>query len=47
MAAKTWMIRGVDKDTKRKIRGFAGANDIVIAEALKRLVEAGEKALAK
>ena len=45
MAKDQWFIRGVDEATKRAVRVFAAQHDITMAEALKRLVEAGEKAL--
>ena len=38
MAAQDWLIRGVDEATKRKIRAYAGANGLSIAEALKAIV---------
>ncbi len=33
------------KATKRIVKAYAGGNDILLMEALQRLVEAGEKAL--
>jgi len=34
-----WMIKHVDGELKRKVKGYAGAHGMTIAEALKRLVD--------
>jgi hypothetical protein len=38
MAENQWFIRGVDEATKRKIKAYAAANGLSIAEALKAIV---------
>ncbi|HVB24084.1 MAG TPA: hypothetical protein VNG51_19255 [Ktedonobacteraceae bacterium] len=38
MARTIWQIENYDEATRRKVKAFAGANGLTIAEALKELV---------
>ncbi len=34
-----WMIKNMDTETKRKVKAYAARHDLVIADALKQLLE--------
>lgn len=38
MARDQWYIRGVDQSTRRKVKAYAAAHGIELAEALKQLI---------
>jgi hypothetical protein len=38
MVRTIWQIENYDEETRRKVKSFAGANGLTIAEALKRIV---------